>query len=59
MISALPSSLRTELDDLESTIRTWPIHVTIDHVIRWILQFETEDYPLAIKILTRGDRGQT
>lgn len=55
MINALPSSLRALIDRIELAIKRWPIQITIDRAIRWVLQFEAEDYLLAVRILENLD----
>lgn len=51
MINALPSSLRDYVEKLESIIGKWPINVSIEHVIKWIMQFDADDHFLAVRIL--------
>ncbi|MFA6202765.1 MAG: hypothetical protein WC710_06195 [Gallionella sp.] len=51
MINALPSSLKIYIPQIESIISKWPIKVTLDHAIKWVMQFDAEDQPLAVRIL--------
>ncbi|KIP97188.1 phosphoribosyltransferase-like protein [Pseudomonas fluorescens] len=55
MINALPSSIATEIERVERAVSGWPVSVAIDHVIRWVLQFDRDDYGLAIRILENID----
>lgn len=51
MISALPTSLKSLLPRVELEISDWPIRVSVDHAIKWLMQFDAEDQPLAVRIL--------
>lgn len=55
MLNALPSSVRHYTERIETTVERWPIKVTVDHAIRWVLQFDTGDYGLAVRILENLD----
>lgn len=55
MINALPSSLRSLIERIELAIKRWPIQISLDRAIRWVLQFEAEDYSLAVRILENLD----
>ncbi|ETK41848.1 MAG: hypothetical protein A2W79_08455 [Pseudomonadales bacterium RIFCSPLOWO2_12_60_38] len=55
MINALPSSIASEIERVERAVGCWPTSVPIDHVIRWVLQFDRDDYGLAIRILENID----
>lgn len=55
MINSLPSSLNTYVSRIEAVISLWPIKISMDHAIRWILQFDAEDYSLAVKIIENMD----
>lgn len=55
MINALPSSLRSLIERIEFAIKRWPIQITLDRAVRWVLQFEAEDYVLAVRILENLD----
>lgn len=55
MINALPSSIAAEIERVERAVSAWPISVPIDHVVRWVLQFDRDDYGLAIRILENID----
>lgn len=51
MINALPSSLSSHVERIQAAIGKWPITISLDHAVRWVLQFEAEDYALAVRIL--------
>jgi hypothetical protein len=55
MINALPSSVANEIERVERVVSSWPVSIAIDHVIRWVLQFDRDDYGLAIRILENID----
>ncbi|MHC8379744.1 phosphoribosyltransferase [Pseudomonas sp. MDT1-16] len=55
MIGALPSSLREYVERIERAISRWPIHVSLDQGVNWVLQFDPEDYQLAVMILEHLD----
>ncbi|MBI6918746.1 hypothetical protein JET68_08040 [Pseudomonas monteilii] len=55
MINALPSSIANEIERVERAVSDWPVSVSLDHVIRWVLQFDRDDYGLAIRILENID----
>lgn len=51
MINALPTALKAQLPKIESIISRWPIKVSLDHAIKWVMQFDAEDQQLAVRIL--------
>lgn len=51
MINALPSALRAYVPKIESAISKWPVKITLEHAIKWVMQFDAEDQPLAVRIL--------
>jgi hypothetical protein len=55
MINALPSSVASQLDRLEKAIASWPMPFPLDHAIKWVLQFDRDDYPLALRIIESID----
>lgn len=55
MINALPSSVACQLERLERTIAEWPVTVSMDHAVKWVLQFDSDDYPLALRIIENID----
>lgn len=55
MITALPSNLRSLIDRIDRAITKWPIQVSLDHAIKWVLQFDKEDHNLAVKIIEHLD----
>lgn len=55
MINALPSNLSILVERIQEAIKHWPVNVSLDHAIRWVLQFEAEDYALAVRILEHID----
>lgn len=46
-----PSSIHDRLTEVEKIVSTWPINIEIDHVIKWILQFDPSDYHIALRII--------
>lgn len=55
MINALPSNLSSLVERIETAIKGWPIHISLDHAIRWVLQFDSEDYSLAVRLIENLD----
>lgn len=51
MINALPINLKTRLPIIEEIVSKWPIKVSLEHAIKWIMQFDSADQQLAIRIL--------
>jgi hypothetical protein len=51
MINILPTTLKALLPKIEAVILKWPIKISLEHAIKWVMQFDTEDQPLAIRIL--------
>ncbi|HYF78868.1 MAG TPA: hypothetical protein VD973_17165 [Symbiobacteriaceae bacterium] len=51
MINALPSSLRAYVPRIESVISKWPVKITLEHAIKWVMQFDAEDQALAVRVL--------
>lgn len=49
MINALPSSLKIYLPQIEFIISKWPIKVTLDHAIKWVMQFDTANRTPTLK----------
>lgn len=55
MINALPSSVASQLERLEKAITSWPMPFSLDHAIKWMLQFDRDDYALALRIIENVD----
>lgn len=55
MINALPASVAKERERIEKAVGAWPIPFAVDHAIKWVLQFDSEDFPLALRILENID----
>lgn len=50
LLSALPATVRHEVEALEPIVAAWPVDVTMDRVLQWMLQFDSADYPLATRV---------
>lgn len=46
-----PKYLEKKIDDIKAIIQTWPLEKTIDEIMSWILQFDSVDYDLAIRVI--------
>ncbi|MCG7317900.1 phosphoribosyltransferase-like protein [Brevibacillus laterosporus] len=46
-----PSFIHDKLNELENVIASWPVNIDIDHVIKWILQFDPNDYYIALRVI--------
>lgn len=46
-----PAELTCWLPRVEEIVTAWPCSVQMDHVIRWILQFDSRDWQLAVRVI--------
>ncbi|MBY9077126.1 hypothetical protein [Paenibacillus sp. CGMCC 1.18879] len=46
-----PISIHNKLLEVEDIISSWPVSIDIDHVIKWILQFDSNDYHIALRVI--------
>jgi|GEM_PF-2176887 len=46
-----PLFIHDKLNELENVIASWPVNIEIDHVIKWILQFDPNDYYIALRVI--------
>lgn len=46
-----PKYLETRKDEISKIISSWPVEKKINEVMTWLLQFDSTDYDLAIRIL--------
>jgi len=46
-----PHSIKSELDEVSAIIDDWPVKIDFDSVIKWILQFDSPDHNLALRII--------
>ena len=46
-----PITIQKRLSEVESIIKSWPVDVHFDNVLKWIMQFDTDDFDLAIKVI--------
>ena len=46
-----PRALEDKVKEIEAIIEKWPVEKSLQEVMEWILQFETEDFDLAIRII--------
>ncbi len=51
MINALPATLKALLPKIEAAVLKWPIKISVEHAIKWVMQFDAEDQQLAVRIL--------
>lgn len=51
MISGLPFSLRSLQPRIEAAVGSWPIRLSLDHAVKWVMQFDSDDYLLAVRVL--------
>lgn len=51
----LPSSVRIYSDRIAAAVEKWPIDVSVDRALKWVLQFDAVDYPLAIRVIENLD----
>ncbi len=55
MLNALPSVVSSQLERIEKAIAQWPMSFPVDLAIKWVMQFDRDDYPLALRILESID----
>lgn len=55
MISALPSSVASQVERIERAISAWPLPFSIDQAIKWVLQFDRDDHGLALRVIENID----
>ena len=46
-----PRELEDKVKEIKAIIEGWPVEKSLNEVMEWILQFETEDFELALRIL--------
>lgn len=46
-----PTRLSTALEEIEPIVSSWPVDTSMDHVCRWVNQFEPGDYDLPVRII--------
>lgn len=46
-----PRELEDKIKEIKEIIAQWPVEKTLQEVMHWILQFEVEDFDLALRIL--------
>ena len=46
-----PVKIREKISEIEDAVSDWPVEVDLNDVLRWILQFDNEDYDLALRIV--------
>lgn len=46
-----PKNLECKLPEIKEIVKSWPFEKKIDEVMAWIMQFEKEDYDIAIRTL--------
>lgn len=51
MLNVLPADVKAMVASLEPIVATWPVPVSMDHVLRWVLQFDSSDYHVAARII--------
>lgn len=51
----MPASLFSQIERIDKVISNWPIDFSIDQAIKWILQFDNDDYQIAIRIIENLD----
>lgn len=46
-----PNSISKQLEEVRGITESWPVEIQFDEVIKWVLQFDTEDFDLAFRVL--------
>lgn len=46
-----PQYLEKRKQEIQTIVSSWPVDVSLDKVMTWILQFDNDDYDIAIRVL--------
>lgn len=46
-----PKYLENHLDEVKAIIQSWPVEKSLEEVMAWVLQFESNDYDLALRVI--------
>lgn len=46
-----PQTIESKLNDVRTIIENWPIEISFDKVLKWIMQFDPDDFDLAVRII--------
>jgi hypothetical protein len=46
-----PQTIESKLNEVKDIIAKWPIEVAFDKVLKWIMQFDPDDFDLAVRII--------
>jgi hypothetical protein len=46
-----PTSLQLKLEEVREITEVWPVEIDFKDIIKWIMQFEPDDYDIAIRII--------
>ena len=46
-----PHSISKSLDTVEEIVKQWPVEKPMDEVVKWVMQFDTADFEIPIRII--------
>lgn len=46
-----PISHNKRFEEIEAVVATWPVEKNFDHVLKWLMQFDTEDIDLGVRVI--------
>lgn len=46
-----PKYLENRIEEISSVVKSWPVEKSLEEVMAWVLQFEKNDYDLALRVL--------
>jgi hypothetical protein len=46
-----PISHNKRFEEIEAVVSTWPVEKNFDHVLKWLMQFDTEDIDLGVRVI--------
>ena len=46
-----PQTIESKLNEVKDIIEKWPIEIKFDKVLKWIMQFDPDDFDLAVRII--------
>lgn len=46
-----PSSIDKEIQIVKEIVSSWPVEIEFNNIIKWILQFDTEDFEIPLRVI--------
>jgi hypothetical protein len=45
------TQIQNNLEEIQEIVSNWPVNISFEDVLKWILQFDVEDFDLALRII--------